>query len=854
MKKSLFRLLSVLLILVILLPAGVFADDDPPTAYKVEIQAENGTVSADKESCAAGETVVLTLTPDSGKSLEELRLTGAGSHKEIKVKKTGPAEYSFIMPSENVTVKCRFNRTFDAVLDFGEEHKLLAKSFADTLLFPVSGSRVTLTVGSGPTVGSVREVLALLLKQTLAEEKKDLFDGGERMEGRVGLKPMSAYTGENAYDEEKALFPTEDETDPAAACRVYYVFWQKEVSAAVLTVVPPQCGTEVHYGTDTEGRWRTLPEPEMSVTGGVHFQNTDTHFIDWSIEGLDGSGSAPVTLTGGNYYGAHGYLEADWGYYLPKDPAAALKVEGASLVSFSAADGRFTVSVSVEHTFASETVVVPATCTEEGSETRHCTLCGADVTEAIPALGHDLGEAVVLPATCTEEGSETRHCSRCGADVTEAIPALGHDLGEAVVVPATCTEEGSETRHCDRCGADVTEAVPALGHELGEAVVVPATCTGEGSETRHCSRCGADVTEAVPALGHDWGEADYVWSADLSEVTATRVCSRDASHIETETVKTTSKVTKAPTASATGERTYTTAAFANTAFSVQTKTETMPLHPQHQVPANAVTVAPTCTEKGSKTYHCPVCDQDVTESIDALGHSWGAVTYRWSGDLSTVTATRTCSRNASHVETETVRTTSRVTRAATQASPGQRTYTATFSNKAFATQTKTEAFAAPGGGGGQGAAVTTYIISFRTNGGSAVAIQTVTRGNTARKPVDPIKNGYEFTGWFTDPACLSPFDFRTAITADTVLYAGWKIKGNDSQTDVPAETANPEETAAPPDSENTPSPVEVPEEEPPRSSGATGSVPTALIVLPVFGLTTLGLTLFIRRQLGRRRE
>ncbi|MBQ1505290.1 MAG: hypothetical protein IIZ48_00800, partial [Erysipelotrichales bacterium] len=65
------------------------------------------------------------------------------------------------------------------------------------------------------------------------------------------------------------------------------------------------------------------------------------------------------------------------------------------------------------------------------------------------------------------------------------------------------------------------------------------------------------------------------------------------------------------------------------------------------------------------------------------------VTYTWAEDNSSVTATRVCANDESHVETETATTTSEVTKAATCEGKGETTYTAVFENEAFATQTKT---------------------------------------------------------------------------------------------------------------------------------------------------------------------
>ena len=99
----------------------------------------------------------------------------------------------------------------------------------------------------------------------------------------------------------------------------------------------------------------------------------------------------------------------------------------------------------------------------------------------------------------------------------------------------------------------------------------------------------------------------------------------------------------------------------------------------------------TCTTGGSKSIHCSVCDviKEGSEiTIKATGHSWSAPAYTWSSDYKTVTASRTCTKNGSHKETETTSTTSTVTKKATYSSKGTTTYTAVFKNPAFAAQTK----------------------------------------------------------------------------------------------------------------------------------------------------------------------
>ena len=102
----------------------------------------------------------------------------------------------------------------------------------------------------------------------------------------------------------------------------------------------------------------------------------------------------------------------------------------------------------------------------------------------------------------------------------------------------------------------------------------------------------------------------------------------------------------------------------------------------------AVTTAPSCTEPGFESRNCSRCDASETREVAALGHEWATPTYVWSEDNSQVTATRVCGHDNSHTEIETVQTTSEVTVVPTITTDGEMTYTATFQNPAFETQTK----------------------------------------------------------------------------------------------------------------------------------------------------------------------
>ena len=73
-----------------------------------------------------------------------------------------------------------------------------------------------------------------------------------------------------------------------------------------------------------------------------------------------------------------------------------------------------------------------------------------------------------------------------------------------------------------------------------------------------------------------------------------------------------------------------------------------------------------------------------------------------------------------------------------------------------------------------------YSVTFDTDGGRAVATQSVLENKKATRPsTNPIKTGYTFDNWYTDKAFASAWNFDTPITKDTTLYAKW---ASDEQT------------------------------------------------------------------------
>lgn len=67
-----------------------------------------------------------------------------------------------------------------------------------------------------------------------------------------------------------------------------------------------------------------------------------------------------------------------------------------------------------------------------------------------------------------------------------------------------------------------------------------------------------------------------------------------------------------------------------------------------------------------------------------------------------------------------------------------------------------------------------YEVRFITEHGKAPASQNVPYNEPAKDPGELTEEGYTFIGWYADEAHKTKFDFSTAITGDTKVYAKWE--------------------------------------------------------------------------------
>lgn len=73
---------------------------------------------------------------------------------------------------------------------------------------------------------------------------------------------------------------------------------------------------------------------------------------------------------------------------------------------------------------------------------------------------------------------------------------------------------------------------------------------------------------------------------------------------------------------------------------------------------------------------------------------------------------------------------------------------------------------------------TDCTVSFETNGGSRIENQTVQYGEKIVRPQDPVREGYQLEGWYTDIDMKNAWAFDTDVVQGNItLYAKWTQAG-----------------------------------------------------------------------------
>lgn len=275
-----------------------------------------------------------------------------------------------------------------------------------------------------------------------------------------------------------------------------------------------------------------------------------------------------------------------------------------------------------EHAYGGWTIETAPTASAEGTATRKCA-CGEKETATLASLSDTSVWTVSnnVPATHTQDGC-TVYTSQYGTVVVTLGKLTDHEYGAwEITVKPDLTTAGKAKRTCE-CG-DIDEVdVPALENASvwTAATVVRASHDEEGL-VRYTSVYGT-VEKTVAKGEHSWSSWKIVTAPTATvKGEAARFCTTSGCK-STETAELPVLTdTTVWTASVTAATCTTPEITAYTSDYGTVTVETAAAN-GHNFQVSAIVTEPTCTEKGSATIKCTVCDCEETKEIAALGHDF----------------------------------------------------------------------------------------------------------------------------------------------------------------------------------------------------------------------------------------
>ena len=422
----------------------------------------------------------------------------------------------------------------------------------------------------------------------------DSYDGADHEVVRI--TPQDGFSDYTVYysTDNKATWSTTVPTITDAGTLDFYVKvtksnykdWISEKQTAKVTKATPYIATAPTAAAITYGD--TLGDSTLNG-GTVQYSDSDTTTVSGSFAWKDSSVKPSVSDSGTKAYRV---------VFNPSDTVNYNTAETDITLTVNKADNApnmpsSTMNVANSCTKVSD-VTIPTDWVWQDADKNTALVVDTPVTATAVYNGADKGnyenETVSVTitrsecehahtevrnakeSTCKETGyTGDTYCTDCGALLSTGttIPLADHQGGTA-----TCTKKAV----CTVCGQGYGE-LDANNHVHTEIRgTVAATCTAGGyTGDTYCTDCGVKIKTgtATPALGHNY----------------------------------TSNVTKEPTCTDTGVRTY-------TCSCGDSYSETIPALGHHYV--SSVTKEPTTSSEGVMTYTCDRCGHSYTRAIAKL--------------------------------------------------------------------------------------------------------------------------------------------------------------------------------------------------------------------------------------------
>lgn len=74
-----------------------------------------------------------------------------------------------------------------------------------------------------------------------------------------------------------------------------------------------------------------------------------------------------------------------------------------------------------------------------------------------------------------------------------------------------------------------------------------------------------------------------------------------------------------------------------------------------------------------------------------------------------------------------------------------------------------------------------YTVTYVYNNGEADFVTTVPAGGTVTEPKDPVREGFDFSGWFASEDAEQPYDFSAPVHENLTLTARWTESGEEPE-------------------------------------------------------------------------
>ena len=304
-------------------------------------------------------------------------------------------------------------------------------------------------------------------------------------------------------------------------------------------------------------------------------------------------------------------------YDVVSTTAATCGVSGVEKRTCKACDETFVVVLpALAHEYAES--VIDATCTDAGTITNVCSICGDVKTETVEKLGHtwvyEWDEKSATKDTCVAGSKYTKRvCSVCAKEEAGDTIADGHEWELVTVTKApTCKTTGLATYKCADCGKVLADQAVAklTGHTATViATIKAATCDANATVRYNCATCGTVEAEAEGTKGH----GQNGWKTFTAETATALTCTTNEVLVTDKVCKDCNALCNASGAAYTADQLKAKAAKC-THFFVATGSD---------ADGWFVRTAATCTAAGESYRTCLDCGKEETRTDKALDHAKG---------------------------------------------------------------------------------------------------------------------------------------------------------------------------------------------------------------------------------------